>query len=137
MGSWANHVHSWVDQEWIPVLLLRYEDLLIQPEQEFRRLALFLDLPTDEPLISEAVANTRFDKLRAKEEEEGGFRERPEGCERFFRSGRSGEGRERLSVEQWGQLQDRFSETLTRFHYQPMQPPAASSTENKPSCVVP
>ena len=137
MGSWANHVHSWVDQEWIPVLLLRYEDLLVQPEQVFRRLALFLDLPTEEALITEAVVNTRFDKLRAKEEEEGGFRERPEGCERFFRSGRSGEGQERLSEEQWGQLQDRFSETLTRFRYQPMQPPAASSAENKPSCVVP
>lgn len=137
MGSWANHGQSWVDQEWIPVLLLRYEDLLVQPEQEFSRLAQFLDLPTDEPLISEAVANTRFDKLRAKEEEEGGFRERPEGCERFFRSGRSGEGHERLSVEQWGQMQDRFRETLSRFRYQPMQPPAASSAEHKPSCVVP
>ncbi len=45
-------------------------------------------------LIQQAVANTRFEKLRAKEEEEGGFRERPDGCERFFRSGRSGEGRE-------------------------------------------
>ncbi len=44
-------------------------------------------LPAEEPLIREAVANTRFDKLRAKEDAEGGFHERPEGCERFFRSG--------------------------------------------------
>jgi hypothetical protein len=137
MGSWAHHVHSWVDQKWIPVLLLRYEDLLVQPEQEFSRLAQFLDLPTEEALIVEAAANTRFDKLRAKEEEEGGFHERPEGCERFFRSGRSGEGQERLSVEQWGQMQDHFRETLSRFRYQPMQPPAASRSEHKPSCVVP
>jgi aryl sulfotransferase len=117
MGTWANHVQSWVDQQLIPVLLLRYEDLLANPNTEFTRLAHFLDLPTDEALISEAVANTRFDKLRAKEEEEGGFREKPEGCERFFRSGRSGEGREQLTTEQILQLEEAFSETLMRFGY--------------------
>jgi hypothetical protein len=117
MGSWANHVCSWVDQSQIPVLLLRYEDLLRQPEPEFGRLAGFLDLPEDGGLIAEAVKNTRFEKLKAKEEEEGGFHERPEGCERFFRSGRSGEGREQLSAEQLAQLEDAFSSTLKRFGY--------------------
>lgn len=117
MGTWANHGQSWVDQQLIPVLLLRYEDLLANPNTEFTRLAHFLDLPTDEVLISEAVTNTRFDKLRAKEEEEGGFREKPEGCERFFRSGRSGEGREQLTAEQILQLEEAFSETLIRFGY--------------------
>jgi len=117
MGTWANHVQSWVDQELIPVLLLRYEDLLTQPELEFSRLATFLDLPAEAPLIHEAVANTRFDKLRAKEDEEGGFHERPEGCKRFFRSGRSGEGRERLTAEQHEQLEVAFAPTLDRFGY--------------------
>jgi hypothetical protein len=117
MGSWANHVHSWLDQEWIPVLLLRYEDLLAQPEQEFNRLAAFLDLPAEEALIREAVANTRFDKLRSKEDAEGGFHERPQSCERFFRSGRSGEGLEQLTGEQLERLQGAFAATLDRFGY--------------------
>jgi hypothetical protein len=118
MGSWANHVHSWVDQQQIPVLLLRYEDLLAQPELHFGFLAGFLDLPTEPELIRQTVANTRFEKLRAKEEEEGGFHERPECCERFFRSGRSGEGREQLSADQLGQLEEAFSRTLKRFGYE-------------------
>jgi aryl sulfotransferase len=117
MGTWANHVQSWVDQPLIPVLLLRYEDLHAKPNTEFTRLAQFLDLPTDVALIRQATANTRFDKLRAKEEEEGGFREKPEGCERFFRSGRSGEGREQLTAEQILQLEEAFSATLIRFGY--------------------
>ena len=117
MGTWANHVNSWVDQQLIPVLLLRYEDLLREPELEFRRLAKFLDLPAEEPLIREAVANTRFEKLRAKEDEEGGFHERPEGCDRFFRSGRSGEGRKLLTSEQLQQLHQAFAATLDRFGY--------------------
>jgi aryl sulfotransferase len=117
MGSWGQHVSSWVDQQQIPVLLIRYEDLLIQPEQHFKRLAMFLDLPTDDLFIREAVSNTRFDKLRAKEDEEGGFHERPEGCDRFFRSGRSGEGNEQLTGEQLQQLQEAFATTLDRFGY--------------------
>jgi hypothetical protein len=110
-------VASWVDQPQIPVLLLRYEDLLVQPEPHFSRLATFLNLPAEEPLIREAVANTRFAKLRAKEDAEGGFHERPQGCERFFRSGRSGEGREQLTGEQLQQLEEAFAATLHRFGY--------------------
>lgn len=74
-------------------------------------------LPAEEPLIAEAVANTRFDKLRAKEDAEGGFHERPEGCERFFRSGRSGEGQEQLTGDQLQQLEEAFAATLHRFGY--------------------
>ena len=122
MGTWAHHVRSWVDQREIPVLLLRYEDLLAQPEEHFGRLAGFLELPTEPELIHHAAANTRFEKLRAKEEEEGGFHERPDGCERFFRSGRSGEGVEQLSADQLAQLEVAFSSCLKRFGY---APPAA------------
>jgi hypothetical protein len=117
MGTWANHVHSWVDQDQIPVLLLRYEDLLAQPEAQFSRLAEFLELPAESGLIAAAAANTRFEKLQAKEEEEGGFHERPEGCERFFRSGRCGEGQEQLSAEQLAQLHRAFSCNLHGFGY--------------------
>lgn len=117
MGSWANHVQSWVDQELVPVLLLRYEDLLSSPASEFSRLADFLDLTTDQSLICEAVANTRFDRLREKEHQEGGFGERPQGCERFFRSGRSGEGREQLTLQQLERLERGLAPLLRRFGY--------------------
>jgi hypothetical protein len=118
MGTWANHVTSWVDQQQIPVLALRYEDLLAQPEEHFGRLASFLDLPDERDVIRQAVANTRFEKLRAKEDEEGGFHERPGGCERFFRSGRSGEGREQLTADQLAQLEIALTGTLQRFGYE-------------------
>ena len=117
MGSWANHLRSWTDQDAIPVLVLRYEDLLMAPEREFQRLAAFLELPADCNLIVAAAFNTRFDKLRAKEDEEGGFQERPSGCERFFRSGRSGEGREQLSADQLERLQAAFTPTLAAHGY--------------------
>ena len=116
LWAWANHVHSWRSTA-RPVLLLRYEDLLDEPLLQFSRLAQFLKLPTEPNLIAEAVANTSFQKLRGKEEKEGGFSERPEGCERFFRSGRSGEGQEQLTTEQLGKLEEAFGSTLGRFNY--------------------
>ena len=65
------------------MLVRRYEDLLMAPERGFQRLAAFLELPADSGLIAAAAFCTRFDTLRAKEDEEGGFQERPSGCERF------------------------------------------------------
>ena len=117
MGTWANHMHSWLDQSHIPIFLLRYEDLLTEPNRQFSLLASFLELPTEPNLITEAVANTSFQKLQTKEEKEGGFHERPDGCERFFRSGRSGEGCEQLTFEQLAQLEEAFESTLNRLGY--------------------
>lgn len=123
LGSWGCHVQSWVNQEQVPVLLLRYEDLLNDPQGHFSRLAAFLGLPTEASLIEEAVANTSFETLKAKEEAEGGFLERPEGCERFFRSGRSGEGRERLSRAAVQALEEAFAEVLQRHGYRSAESP--------------
>ena len=122
LGTWAGHGASWLDQRRIPLLVLRYEDLLDDPEAHFCRLAQFLRLPEDPALIAAAVARTRFESLRAKEEEEGGFPERPPGCGRFFRSGRCGEGRERLTGDQLRRLGDTFAEMLHRFGYRASEP---------------
>ena len=122
LGTWAGHGASWLDQRRIPLLVLRYEDLLDDPEAHFCRLAQFLRLPEDPALIAAAVARTRFESLRAKEEEEGGFPERPPGCGRFFRSGRCGEGRERLTGDQLRRLDDTFAEMLHRFGYRASEP---------------
>ena len=117
-GTWANHVHSWVDQQQIPVLLLRYEDLLNEAQAQFSRLACFLDLPAEPELIAEAVVKSNFETLRAKEEREGGFHERPNGCERFFRTGRSGEGRLTLTSDQFARLTGAFAVSLKHFGYE-------------------
>jgi hypothetical protein len=122
LGTWAGHGASWLDQRRIPVLMLRYEDLLADPETHFCRLARFLRLPEDPALIAAAVDHTRFERLRAKEEAEGGFPERPAGCGRFFRSGRRGEGRERLTDDQLRRLGDTFAEALQRFGYREVDP---------------
>lgn len=118
MGRWDQHVMSWVDQQLLPVLVIRYEDMLTKGPETFGALAAFLQLPTDGDLVEQALANTSIGRLKALEEEVGEFVEKPQGCERFFRSGRSGEGAEQLSLEQREQLAAGLAATMERFGYQ-------------------
>ena len=117
MGRWDQHVCSWADQPELPVLVMRYEDMLAKGAETFMALTTFLGLPTEPDLVEQALANTSIDKLKQLEEQVGGFAEKPEGCERFFRSGRTGEGAEQLSIEQRKRLAKGLAEVMHRFDY--------------------
>ena len=118
MGRWDQHVRSWADQNQLPVLIMRYEDMLAKGSETFTKLATFLGLPTDSKLIHQALENTSIDRLKKLEEDVNGFAEKPAGCERFFRSGRTGEGAEQLSIEQRKRLAKGLSEAMNRFEYE-------------------
>ena len=118
MGRWDQHVRSWADQAELPILVMRYEDMLAKGAETFMALAQFLGLATEPALVEQALANTSIDKLKKREEQVGGFVEKPEGCERFFRSGRTGEGAEQLSMEQRRRLSKGLAEVMQRFDYE-------------------
>lgn len=104
-GSWSQNVSSWLDQRQLPCKIIRYEDLVSDPRQQFRDLLSAWQVPVDPIRINAAIANTSLTALR---EAEGrfGFRERPNSTNTFFRSGAIGEGRERLSLAQRRRLID-------------------------------
>ena len=118
MGRWDQHVTSWVDQQQLPVLPIRYEDMLANGLETFSLLAEFLNLPSDPQLIEQAIENTTIDRLKKLEDEVDGFAEKPTGCDRFFRSGRTGEGAERLTIEQRKKLSEGLSDAMARFSYE-------------------
>ncbi len=117
MGRWDQHVKSWVDQTEIPSLVIRYEDMLNNGQDTFLKLAEFLDLSSEIDLVNQALTNTSIDRLRKLEDDVGGFDEKPDGCERFFRSGKSGEGAEKLSIEQRRRLYKNLKAIMDRFSY--------------------
>ncbi|BBE70545.1 sulfotransferase domain protein [Pleomorphomonas sp. SM30] len=88
VGSWSEHVLSWLDEFPAPRLVVRYEDLLADPLAVTGRLAGFLGLPDEPALVSAAVGACRFDALR-RIEDATEFPERPPTAERFFRRGRA------------------------------------------------
>ncbi len=114
--DWSTHVLSWVDAPSdFPVCVLRYEDMLAMPEQAFGRAALAAGLSTNPEDVSRAIAHSRFDQLQRQESEKG-FVERTTNRV-FFRAGRSGEGREKLTARQVETIIEHHGAVMRRFGY--------------------
>ena len=75
ISSWSNHYNSWKKFN-KNYLLIKYENLLHNPEKEFFKITNFLNLignyKFNEKDILQTIENTKFDKL-AKQEESVGF----------------------------------------------------------------
>ena len=119
LGSWSDHVASWVDQDAIPVTVVRYEDMLANTARELTRIlrAARPDIGIDEDRIQRAVKHAEFDRLAAAEAA-GGFRERPATMKRFFRNGRMGDWRSHLSAPQVAEITSRHAGMMQRFGYE-------------------
>jgi hypothetical protein len=115
-GSWSEHVESWTQTPNPSVLVVRYEDMLAQPTEIFRRIADHLKQgPTDDQL-AEAIELSSFDKLKQLEDE-GQFRERSARAERFFVSGKAGGWREKLTEDQAERILRAHSAVMSQFGY--------------------
>lgn len=116
MGSWSDHVRSWVDAPGLKVEVIRFEDMLTDPAATFTRAAAFLALPHDADRVSKAIRFSAFEEL-ARQEAEKGFRECPLRTERFFRQGRSGGWREKLTAPQVVRIIEDHADVMRRFGY--------------------
>lgn len=123
LGSWSQHVLSWIEAPGMKLHRMRYEDMLLNPSETFKGLVEFLDLPEDPERCEKAVRFSSFESL-AEQEASQGFVEAipakehaafmgkqvadiPETATfqgekriRFFRQGKMGAWHEELSAEQ-------------------------------------
>lgn len=117
LGDWSGHVRSWLNPMDIPVLLLRYEDLLADTEGALHKVADHLGLAHDGRTVAAAVAATRFDRLRAQEQAYG-FRERQAGATApFFRQGAAGGWRHILTPAQVNRILADHDQVMRRLGY--------------------
>lgn len=117
LGTWSEHVRSWVDDAPFPVHVLRYEDCLADPVPAFGHALRAAGLgPLDDERVAAAVELAAFDRLRAAEERDG-FRERPPAATRFFRSGRAGSWRDEMPGEVAASIESAHAEVMARFGY--------------------
>lgn len=115
LGDWSTHVTGWSETTAIPVTVLRYEDLLAAPVETFSRAARAAGFEVPVATIERAVAHARFENLQRQEAAKG-FSERPAG-RNFFREGRSGGWREKLSARQVAAIVARHEAAMRRFGY--------------------
>lgn len=99
LRTWSEHVLSWVDAGDLNCLVIRYEDMLMKPQAAFGSAAGFLNLCCDPTRLEKAIRFSDLEVL-SRQEQEQGFRERPQHTERFFRRERNSDWRTKLTPEQ-------------------------------------
>jgi aryl sulfotransferase len=113
--SWSDHVESWLGAPF-PMHLLRYEDMLADPQAAFGAAAAFLGLACDSAAIAAAVEATMFLRLQAQERATG-FVEKPRQTAAFFREGRVDGWRRELTPEQAARIAAAHGAVMQRLGY--------------------
>jgi len=113
--TWSEHVLSWVDGAQMPVHLMRYEDMKLNPVETFTACAEFLGLPHDPERIVRALDKSSFEELQQQEEAEG-FKE-ARSAQSFFREGRVGSWRDGLTPQQAARIVRDHRDVMRRFGY--------------------
>ena len=116
MTTWSNHALSWTEQVEQTVHVARYEDLLADPRGSFGAIVRFAGLGLDDARLDRAIENSAFHRLQAQEAKEG-FKEKSPTAPSFFRAGRAGTWRGRLTPEQIQAIIDAHGHVMERFDY--------------------
>ncbi len=105
--SWQKHAASWTRKLPYEVLILRYEDLLSKPFEEFGKIVRLLKMDFDAKLVRKSIEACSFDKFQ-KAEKSTGFQEGQ--GQTFFHKGQANRWQQELSPE----LQQRIVKTCRR-----------------------
>ena len=77
LSSWSNHYKSWMNTNVFSKILIKYEDLILDPIKNFRNLVLYtnslikIDEKINEKKIQKCIETTNFELLKKKEENSG------------------------------------------------------------------
>lgn len=111
-GSWESHTQSWVqaaasmNAEILPV---RYEDLLVNPLDQFRKICTFLGLRVHDDELISAIDDNRPDRMRDKEKQSPDRALFPAQNQSFVRSAKANDWRTTFSADDLAILQSHFS----------------------------
>ena len=118
IGTWSGHVSGWLDQRRLAVHLVRYEELLADPEAAFGAVVRFAGLDFDAERLARAVGHSTFARLR-DQEAASGFREKQPTAPDFFRAGKAGAWRTSLDRGQVRKLLAVHGPVMERLGYLP------------------
>tara|TARA_B100000035_G_scaffold241966_1_gene210457 strand:+ start:415 stop:1260 length:846 start_codon:yes stop_codon:yes gene_type:complete len=123
ISSWSNHYNSWKKFK-KNNLLIKYENLLINPKNEFYKIAIFLEktinLKIDQKTINNAIKNTQFIKLKTQENKSG-FRESAKNINNenlnFFYLGPENNWRKLLDLTIINKIEQAFNKEMKELNY--------------------
>lgn len=115
LSSWSVHAESWSRMK--RRLILRYEDLLAEPEKHFGRVVQFLGGDAEPERLARAIAFSDFGILAAQERENGYRAKAERAVAPFFRAGRNGAWRDALTTEQMARIEKDHGAMMRKFGY--------------------
>lgn len=119
--GWGGYAASWLDQNDVPVHLVRYEDMHSTPVPTLRAALDFAGWPVEDAIIARAFAFAAMDELQ-RQEAGTGFGEAPrrkDGSSRFFRRGVAGGWRDELTRAQVVRIEQDQAAMMERLGYTP------------------
>jgi aryl sulfotransferase len=114
--SWSMHINSWIEQEMIPICIMKYEDMQLNPLACFRRATEFSGIPAGDTEIVQALHLSRLDEMQ-NQEKEFGFRERSPQSKVFFKRGGMGAWKNELSSTQVNKIISYHYKTMLQQGY--------------------
>lgn len=114
--SWSGHYESWVNNPIFPVHVVRYEDMLNDTFNVFKYIIEKIGLNYLDETIRVAIEATSFEKLK-KQEEESGFKEKNPKSPKFFKNGKSGTWKGKLTESQIDKILTEHAEVMKKLGY--------------------
>ena len=119
MGRWSDHYNSWKSYKDRNVLIVKYEDLIQNKEDEFLRILNYLNITdgvnVDDKKLMQSIDETSFDRLSKKEKETGFNEASKHGF--FFRKGKVGDWKNNLDVSISKTLEKEFEIEMKELKY--------------------
>lgn len=116
LGSWSDHVSSWTTKHPFPCLVMRYEDMLSNPEETFGKALDIIGIPVEKERLKKAIRFSSFEET-VKQEDKHGFKEASKKADRFFAKGKAGQWREDLSPDLINKTKRWHRKTMKKFGY--------------------
>ena len=116
LGSWQDHVESWTSFAPYPTLVLKYEDMLSDPEEAFGKVIRHFGMDPEPERLRKAIRHASFKELK-KQETETGFAERSPRSTAFFAKGESGQWHNDLAPELVQKIRQTNKRAMKRFGY--------------------
>lgn len=128
IGSWPEHVNSWLSNPRYPHLVLRYESMLQDPYSSLQKALEFIAVPIDPNKLNRAIYFSSFEKMRALEDAEkrqneygtvfSGRRDTAKLGLRFMNKGKTGQTLRHLGEDIEREFNERFKEFLSAYGYE-------------------
>ena len=121
ISTWRNNINSWLDFTNVSNLIIKYEEILVNPKEHILKIILFLEkimnikFNIDDKKLQEILFRTSFENLQATEKLNG-FSEATK-YTNFFREGKSNQWKSILNREQIRNIEKELSVPLQSIGY--------------------